>query len=84
MYLKDVERLVRTLIRQKTDIAYIRFYLQEEYRLTDAQIDEVFATCGVGKDEKRSIVKQTQDMMGGKKAESKKGGDNKIKRTGFY
>lgn len=84
MYTKDIERLVRTLIRQKTDVAYIRHYLLEEYRLTDALIDEVFTTCGVGEEKKQSIVKKTQEMMGGKKVDPKKPGDNKIKRTGFY
>jgi hypothetical protein len=82
MYLKDIERLVRTLLRQKTDTAYIRYYLLEEYRLTDAIVDEVFTTCGVGLDKKQSLVKKTQEMMGGKKVE--KPGDNKVNRKGFY
>lgn len=85
MYLKDIERLVRTLNRQRCDAAYIRHYLLETYRVTDAIVDEVFTTCGIGQDRKMSIVKKTEEMMGGKKTEKpEKPGDSKIRRNGFY
>jgi ABC-type sugar transport system ATPase subunit len=85
MYIRDLERLVRTLHRQRCDHLYIRHYLQETYQVTDAIIDQVFEVCGVSDGKKDSIVKKTQDMMGGKKTPAKgKGDDSKIRRSGFY
>lgn len=85
MYLKDLERLSRTLVRQRCDAEYIRYYLKETYQITDTIVDQVFETCGIGKDKKVSIVKKTQEMMGGKKVEKQKPGiDGKVKRSGFF
>jgi hypothetical protein len=49
MFTKDLERIVRTMARQKMDPEYIRYYLMETYQLTAKQLDEVFVTVGVGK-----------------------------------
>jgi hypothetical protein len=49
MFSKDLERLVRTMARQRMDPEYIRYYLMETYQLTAKQLDEVFAATGVGK-----------------------------------
>ena len=83
MYIKDMERLVRTLHRQKCDAEYIRHYLMETYQVTDAVVDQVFITCGVGsKADKRSVVKSAHEMMGGKKAD--RPADGKVKRSEYF
>ena len=48
MFTKDLERLVRSMNAQKLDPEYIRYYIVETYQLTAKQVDEVFATVGVG------------------------------------
>lgn len=82
MYSRDLERMVRTLHRQRCDHAYIRHYLQENYLLTDAIINQIFAACGVGPKSKSSVVKISNEIMGGKKAE--KPDENKINRSNYY
>lgn len=57
MFTKDLERLVRTMARQKMDPEYIRYYLMETYQLTAKQLDEVFATVGVGKTKEKFNTK---------------------------
>jgi hypothetical protein len=49
MFTKDLERLVRSMVRQRTDPEYIRYYLIETYQLTPAAVNEVFTALGVGK-----------------------------------
>jgi hypothetical protein len=43
MLLRDAERMVRTMLAQKIDLAYIRHYLQEAYQLDDKTIDQAVA-----------------------------------------
>jgi hypothetical protein len=43
MYSRDLERLVRTFIGQKLDLAYIRHYLVETYQLDLKTADEIIA-----------------------------------------
>jgi hypothetical protein len=57
MYVKDLERLVRSMVRQKLDPEYIRHYLVETYQLASKTVDEVFATVGVVKDKKKFNTK---------------------------
>ena len=48
MFTKDLERLVRSMNAQRLDPEYIRYYIVETFQLTPKQVDEVFATVGVG------------------------------------
>ncbi len=49
MFNKDLERLVRSMVAQRTDPEYIRHYLIETYQLDVKSVDEVFKALGVGK-----------------------------------
>ncbi len=73
MFTKDLERLIRSLVRQKTDPEYIRHYLTETYQLAPKTIDELFEELGVGK--KREKFSAKQGPMGG--------GESKIQRRPF-
>ena len=57
MFTKDLERLVRSLVRQRLEPEYIRHYLTETYQLAEKQVDEVFKTVGVVKDKKKFSTK---------------------------
>ena len=57
MYTKDLERLVRSLVRQRMDPEYIRHYLTETYQLSVKQVDEVFKVVGVVKEKKKFSTK---------------------------
>jgi hypothetical protein len=72
MFTKDLERLVRSLARQRLDPEYIRHYLSETYQLGEKQIDEVFKTVGVVKEKKKFNTKAT-GMQGGDVAKPKFG-----------
>lgn len=65
MYTKDLERIVRSMARQKTDPDYIRYYLIETYQLDPKTIDEVFASLGVGTVKEKFNTKN--NAMGGNK-----------------
>ncbi len=82
MYLKELERLARTLLRQRCDAAYIRHYLIETYQVSDAVVSEVFKTCNISEGGKQTLAQKTNEMMGGKKAE--KPGDGKVNRNGYF
>ncbi len=57
MYVKDLERLVRSLVRQRLDPDYIRHYLIETYQITSKTVDEVFTSLGVVKEKKKFNTK---------------------------
>lgn len=57
MFTKDLERLVRSLARQRLDPEYIRHYLTDTYQLSEKQVDEVFKTVGVVKEKKKFSTK---------------------------
>ena len=67
MFTKDLERLVRTMARQKMDPEYIRYYLMETYQLTAQQLDEVFASTGVGKVKEKFNTKSSPASGGAAK-----------------
>jgi hypothetical protein len=48
MYIKDYERLARSMNNQKLDPEYIRYYLIETYQVTNQIVDDIFTTVGVG------------------------------------
>jgi hypothetical protein len=48
MFTKDLERLIRSLVAQRTDPEYIRHYLMETYRLDTKIINQLFTELGVG------------------------------------
>lgn len=67
MYIKDYERLVRSMNNQKLDPEYIRYYLIETYQVTNQIVDDIFTTVGVGAkasskipDEKTANAKATE------------------------
>ena len=64
MYSRDLERLVRQLVRQKCDEDYIRYYLQDTYQLDVESINQMFEKIGIGGNE--------QDMHAGPSAAAKK------------
>ena len=47
VFTRDLERLVRSLVAQKTDATYIRHYLIETYQVDNALVDQLFAKLGV-------------------------------------
>ena len=63
MFTKDLERLVRSLVRQRMDPEYIRHYLIETYQLAEKTVDEIFKTVGVVKEKKKFNTK-TSTMLG--------------------
>ncbi len=67
MFTKDLERLVRTMARQKMDPEYVRYYLMETYQLTAKQIEEVFTSTGVGKAKEKFNTKNNPATGGGGK-----------------
>lgn len=91
-YQRDLERLARTMHRQRTPPDYIRHYLIEVYQVTDVTVDEVFTALGipVGEQRKKTMTEKTNDMLGGgtkKKTASGEHGkvdQSKLKRDGFY
>jgi hypothetical protein len=72
MFTKDLERLVRTMARQKMDPEYIRYYLMETYQLTAQQLDEVFASTGVGKVKEKFNTKSSPASGGSAKPAQRK------------
>jgi hypothetical protein len=61
MYAKDLERLVRSLVAQRTDPEYIRYYLIETYQLDPKTVDEVFKNLGVGKAKEKFNTRAAND-----------------------
>lgn len=57
MFTKDLERLVRSLVRQRLDPEYIRHYLIETFQVAEKTVDEVFKTVGVVKEKKKFNAK---------------------------
>ncbi len=47
VFTRDLERLVRSLTAQKTDAAYIRHYLIENFQVDDKLVDQIFAKLGI-------------------------------------
>jgi hypothetical protein len=72
MFVKDLERLVRSMVRQRLEPDYIRHYLIETYQLANKTVDEVFATVGVVKDKKKFNTKTSTPGMGDAKAPQRK------------
>lgn len=68
MYTKDLERLVRTMARQKMDPEYIRYYLIETYQLDAKTVDEVFKAQGVGVAKEKFNTKTNPQSGGAKPA----------------
>jgi hypothetical protein len=58
MFTKDLERLIRSLVAQRTDPEYIRYYLIETYQLNTKTVDELFTALGVGKSREKFNAKQ--------------------------
>ena len=56
---REMERLVRSMLRQKVDPSYIRHYLQAEYQADDKLIDIIFRKLNVieSNDPKRAAAK---------------------------
>ena len=46
-YSKDIERLVRSFVKQKLDLEYIRHYLMENYQLDRKMADQILEKVGV-------------------------------------
>lgn len=61
MFSKDLERLVRSMVAQRTDPEYIRYYLIETYQLDAKTVDEVFKTLGVGKAKEKFSTRAASD-----------------------
>ncbi len=61
MFNKDLERLVRSMVAQRTDPEYIRYYLIETYQLDTKAVDEVFKTLGVGKTKEKFNTRVASD-----------------------
>ncbi|MBA3700900.1 MAG: hypothetical protein H0W78_18785 [Planctomycetes bacterium] len=72
MYTKDLERIVRSMARQKLDPTYIRYYLIETYQLDPKTIDEVFASLGVGATKEKFNTKSSPLSGGAKPAAPRK------------
>jgi hypothetical protein len=68
MFNKDLERLVRTMARQKMDPEYIRYYLMETYQLNAKAVDEVFVALGVGQAKEKFNTKASTATTGAKPA----------------
>ncbi|NEQ78683.1 MAG: hypothetical protein F6K23_40270 [Okeania sp. SIO2C9] len=47
MYSRDLELLVRQLKRQRCEIEYIRFYLEDTYQLDENTINQIFEKVGL-------------------------------------
>lgn len=47
MYTRDLERLVREMLRTGTDIEYIKYYLMEEFQIDQKTIDVVMEKVGL-------------------------------------
>jgi hypothetical protein len=47
VFLRDIERLARSLAAQKLDPEYIRHYLMETYQIDKQTIDKVFERVGL-------------------------------------
>lgn len=47
VFTRDLERLARSLVAQKTDVSYIRHYLIENYQVDDKLVDQIFAKLGI-------------------------------------
>lgn len=58
MFTKDLERLIRSLVRQRTDPEYIRYYLMDTYQLSPKIVDELFKALNVGQLKQKFNTKQ--------------------------
>ena len=47
VFTRDLERVVRSLVAQKTEATYIRHYLIENYQVDNALVDQLFAKLGI-------------------------------------
>lgn len=47
VFTRDLERVVRSLVAQKTDATYIRHYLIETFQVDNQLVDQIFAKLGV-------------------------------------
>jgi hypothetical protein len=85
MYIKDYERLVRSMNNQKVDPEYIRHYLLETYQVTNQIVDDIFATVGVGAKASSKIPseKAANAKASDKKAPGAKPGEASEKRRKF-
>lgn len=50
-YPKNLERVVRDLVKNKCDHEYIRHYMMEEYQVGLDVIDAIFAALGIATEE---------------------------------
>lgn len=74
MISRDVERLVRGFANQHLDPEYIRYYLQETYRLSDKDCDEVLAKFG--------LLKEGKEVLRSGRVKEKK--EDKLRKQGFF
>ena len=72
MYTKDLERVVRSMVRQKLDPEYIRYYLIETYQLDAKTIDGVFQALGIGAVKEKFNTKTNPQSGGAKPAAPRK------------
>ncbi len=49
MFIRDIERLARTLVAQKCEPEYIRYYLIDTYQIDDKTVDHIFDRIGLNK-----------------------------------
>jgi len=47
MYLRDLERIIRELRKQRVDAEYIRHYLMETYQVAPQEIEAAFRNVGL-------------------------------------
>jgi hypothetical protein len=47
VFTRDIERVVRSMMAQKVEAAYIRHYLIENYQIDNKLVDQVFERLGV-------------------------------------
>jgi hypothetical protein len=71
MYTKDLERMIRSLVKQRTDPEYIRHYLIETYQLDPKIVVKLFEEMGVGKEKQKFNTKSDPFNAGGNKSPRK-------------
>jgi hypothetical protein len=47
MFIRDLERLARTMAKQKMEASYIRHYLMETYQIENKIVDQIFTRIGI-------------------------------------
>ncbi len=72
MFTKDLDRVVRSMMRQKLDPEYVRYYLIETYQLDAKTIDGVFLALGVGTVKEKFNTKTNLQSGGAKPAAPRK------------